>query len=199
MRKWKNYPKETKREIRERAERTFQLSLTRTKRACPEWARRDAAIQRRIFKVYKLAAIKNHYAKYQQYHVDHIVPLVGRNEAGEHVVCGLHLPWNLDVIPATTNYAKRTMLVQDWARRNLRKEKERDKPKREKRPKSALKTRRELLSRPSLSAVVNQQKKDHKRLLAVAKMKTKHALAKERNRPKTDLTPRLIKIGSPSG
>lgn len=41
----------------------------------------------------------------QEYHVDHVIPLQGKN------VCGLHIPYNLKVIPANDNLKKSNKFI----------------------------------------------------------------------------------------
>jgi hypothetical protein len=65
---------------------------TRKKRAMPAWV--DAGALKTIY-INCPAGCE----------VDHIVPLAGRN------VCGLHVPWNLQYLPAAENRRKRNSFI----------------------------------------------------------------------------------------
>lgn len=71
----------------------------RLKKACPEWADQTA-----IKAIYREAVLLGDQTGIL-HHVDHIVPLNGRN------VCGLHVPWNLRAIPAAENMRKGNKLL----------------------------------------------------------------------------------------
>lgn len=59
--------------------------------ATPSWLNKED--YENISKIYELA-------QYLKFHVDHIVPLKNKK------VCGLHVPWNLRVIPPKDNMKK---------------------------------------------------------------------------------------------
>jgi hypothetical protein len=66
-------------------------------KATPSWLTNEQKSQ--IDSIYWLARFQQQLDD-EQYHVDHIVPLRGKT------VCGLHVPWNLQVIPAKENLTK---------------------------------------------------------------------------------------------
>ena len=63
------------------------LRRARVRNACPKWADLD-----KIKEIYKNCP--------KSYHVDHIIPLTNQN------ICGLHVPENLQYLPASTNIRK---------------------------------------------------------------------------------------------
>lgn len=71
-------------------------------KATPPWLTKEDLKQISI--EYSLAQWTSEVMK-SEYHVDHIVPLKGKQ------VCGLHVPWNLQVIPALVNKQKGNRLV----------------------------------------------------------------------------------------
>lgn len=84
---------------RRNRDRTMSLVYSRLRRqrmleSMPRWADRA-----------KIAAV---YARREPgQHVDHIVPLKGIDrDTGEHVVCGLHVHYNLRITSGKTNDAK---------------------------------------------------------------------------------------------
>lgn len=71
--------------------------------ATPKWA--DKGEIKRIYKRSRQLTIETGV----QHHVDHIVPLKSK------FVCGLHVPANLEPIPATANKAKSNLYWPDMA------------------------------------------------------------------------------------
>jgi len=69
----------------------------RKAKACPTWLTPEqlSEIQQYYWLAKDLQSVTG-----EVYHVDHIVPLKGKN------VCGLHVPWNLQVLPADINMSK---------------------------------------------------------------------------------------------
>lgn len=68
--------------------------------ATPKWLSLEDLYN--ITKFYEIAQTKTAETG-EVWHVDHIIPLQGSN------VCGLHVPWNLQVITASENCAKRNI------------------------------------------------------------------------------------------
>ncbi len=71
-------------------------------RAMPAWLNAGEVFE--IEQIYAFAQVMNKITG-TKHHVDHIVPITGRS------VCGLHVPYNLQVIPATENIAKGNRLT----------------------------------------------------------------------------------------
>ena len=67
------------------------------KQATPKWLNNEDLWM--IEEIYELAQLRKNTTKVD-WHVDHIVPLVS------NIVCGLHVPWNLQVIEARQNLVK---------------------------------------------------------------------------------------------
>lgn len=83
----------------------FYSSRRRTgiKQATPKWLTEHQICE--IKNIYKKCV--NIEKKTQiKYHVDHIIPLITKDENGNHIACGLHVPWNLQIIPASENCKK---------------------------------------------------------------------------------------------
>lgn len=66
--------------------------------AVPKWLTEDDFWM--IEQAYELAQLRSKVFGFK-WHVDHVIPLKGKN------VCGLHTPYNLQVIPAKENLKKR--------------------------------------------------------------------------------------------
>lgn len=85
--------------------RSYQaFRRAKVKEATPPWLTKEHRHQ--IALIYK-EALRLSRENSVMYHVDHIVPLAGKN------VSGLHVPWNLRAIPAAENHRKSNKLTLD--------------------------------------------------------------------------------------
>ena len=89
----KEYQKNNKGKTVAKTKRRELSKINRT----PPWLNKDQLIQIEEFYIKAAELTKQTNIKY---HVDHIIPLQGKN------VSGLHVPWNLQVIPASENLSK---------------------------------------------------------------------------------------------
>jgi hypothetical protein len=112
-----NYDKvlEASREYRTRNRHKYAAYSSRRraaeKQAQPSWLDKDDL--KRIELVYGLRELKSFVTR-QEYEVDHIVPLRGKT------VCGLHVPWNLRVIPKIDNRKKHALYWPDmWTKEDF--------------------------------------------------------------------------------
>lgn len=105
--RWAKDNPERRKEIRSkhqtkiRAQRAARQKLRECrKRQCLDWLTETQILEMQLF--YEIAAWYD-----EPMHVDHIVPLFGKN------VCGLHVPWNLQLLPARENCSKSNKLLEE--------------------------------------------------------------------------------------
>jgi hypothetical protein len=108
--KWNKDNQERHNEIHRASQRKHQgrhnaesaLYRARKRHAMPQWL--TAEDKRQIAELYRKCP--------KGYHVDHIIPLHATDpETGEHVACGLHVPWNLQILHGSENCAKSSNLA----------------------------------------------------------------------------------------
>ena len=91
-------------EYKARVINTVAQRRARKLNATPSWLSEEDKKQiERIYKVCSKVSEKTN----RPHDVDHIVPLQGEN------VCGLHVPWNLQILPASMNRSKNNA-YNDW-------------------------------------------------------------------------------------
>lgn len=90
----------------EQAKARTSLRRKRNQQATPQWLTRA---DKRAIKSFYLEAMRLTQSTGIEHHVDHIIPLT--NDA----VCGLHVPWNLQVLTATENIKKANRILQNHA------------------------------------------------------------------------------------
>ena len=98
----RKYRKTWKKQNQEEVKAATNDRRRRHKNATPSWL--SAEQKAEIRKIYK-EAIRLCGENPKSYAVDHIVPLMGKE------VCGLHVPWNLQILTAEENFKKNNKLL----------------------------------------------------------------------------------------
>jgi hypothetical protein len=88
--------------LKESYKKQYPLRKKRLKLATPVWLTDDQ--KNEIRTIYKQCRTMTEFHE-MQFHVDHIEPLRGKAS------CGLHVPWNLQIIPAEENLKKNNKLT----------------------------------------------------------------------------------------
>ena len=96
------YDKEYKRVNRAKRRAWHAKRKAAKKQRTPKWLTKDQL--KEIEEIYILAK-ELQWLSEEQLHVDHIIPLQGE------IVSGLHVPWNLQILPASVNISKHNKLT----------------------------------------------------------------------------------------
>lgn len=102
--KYKKTSKEWKKNNRSSVNASNAKRKASKLKATPPWLSKED--KKTIAAIYKMSTRLSSCLGIE-HHVDHIVPLKGDS------VCGLHVPWNLQAIPATINIRKNNKLPED--------------------------------------------------------------------------------------
>jgi hypothetical protein len=100
LEKSKVYAKKSRQKNKARRRADWMHYTTKKLQACPKWLTNEQ--HRSIKDKYVVAKyLEELTGNLIKYHVDHIVPLRGVG------VCGLHVPWNLQILNAKDNMSKK--------------------------------------------------------------------------------------------
>ena len=87
----------------------------RKKNAIPKWVENDEWYSFLLLEIYDLSSMRTRLTGID-YQVDHMVPIAAKKNKKEQVACGLHVPWNLEIVTQIENSKKNSYYWPDmWA------------------------------------------------------------------------------------